>query len=341
MEAHKPIGGYFELELGQHYNNIPNTVEALHCARTCLRLIIRYFKIKQIYAPTYTCHAIDEVLRQEGCEILHYHIREDFMPDQDFPENAYVLYTDYFGVCSNNVRTLAKKHIHLIVDSTMNFNMPVKVFASFNSLRKFFGVPDGAFLSSESLLYDTFRLDRAHSYDRCSHLLKRLDVGPEFGFDDAVKNDRNVEIEEFFSDAYKSDVLLKLFRMSKLTTSIYECIDVKAVQKIRHKNFKILDDNLGGWNKLKPFKIDKYDMPVAYPFFLPETRLKQWLIDNKIYVPSYWGDCKENSKLESDYENYIVALPIDQRYNEDDMLHIVHVIRQYIFNLERYKHEKL
>lgn len=334
MKEHKPIGGYFELELGAHYNNIPNNVIALHCARTCLRMIIRYFNIKQIYAPTYTFHYLDNVLMQEGCNVIHYHIRDDFMPDQDFPDDAYVLYTDYFGVCSKNVRQLAEQHIHLIVDSTMNFNMPVKVFASFNSLRKFFGVPDGAFLSSESMLYDTFKLDRAYSYDRCSHLLKRLDVGPEFGFEDAVKNDRNLED---FSDAYKSDLLAKLFRMSKLTTSIYNSIDIGVIQKTRHKNFKLLDGYLGGWNRLKPLSIDEYDMPVAYPFFFPEKDLRKWLIDNKIYVSSYWGDCKENSKLESDYENYIVALPIDQRYNEDDMLHIVHVIKQYIFNLERYK----
>jgi hypothetical protein len=54
--------------------------------------------------------------------------------------------------------------------------------------------------------------------------------------------------------------------------------------------------------------------------------LKDTLIENKIYVATYWNDVKSRA-LKDTFEyklvNYLIPLPIDQRYNLNDMKLII------------------
>ena len=119
----KEIGGYFELEIDSKFDNISNNI-ALNCARNCLRYIIKAFQIKEIYAPFYTCPVVWQSIKKENCNIKFYHIDEKFMPTMELPENSYILYTNYFGICAKNVKDLAKKYKNLIIDNAQAFYMP-------------------------------------------------------------------------------------------------------------------------------------------------------------------------------------------------------------------------
>ena len=79
------------------------------------------------------------------------------MPTIIFDDNSYVLYTNYFGICAKNIKELAKKYKNLIVDNAQAFYMPKYGIASFNSLRKFFGVPDGSFLMCDKTINEIFK----------------------------------------------------------------------------------------------------------------------------------------------------------------------------------------
>lgn len=71
------------------------------------------------------------------------------MPMCEFPKEAYILYINYFGVFENNCKILAKKYKNLITDNTQGFYAGHYGIASFNSLRKFFPVQNGAYLRIE------------------------------------------------------------------------------------------------------------------------------------------------------------------------------------------------
>ena len=113
--------------------------------------------------------------------IAFYHINESFLPEKSFSEDSYILYTNYFGICAAigicaaNVKKLSNKYKNLIVDNAQAYYMPRYGLASFNSARKFMGVPDGAFLRCEKLLDEPLELDKS-SIVRFSHLLKRVDT---------------------------------------------------------------------------------------------------------------------------------------------------------------------
>ena len=81
------------------------------------------------------------------------------MPAREFAENDYILYPNYFGISSKNVHKLMRLYKNLIVDNAHNYFMPDCGLASFNSLRKFFNVKDGAFLYISQLSSENYPQD--------------------------------------------------------------------------------------------------------------------------------------------------------------------------------------
>lgn len=119
--------------------------------RDALKYLIKHYGIKEIYIPYYLCDVIRHAVFEIGCKPLFYHIDDVFMPSQDFPKDAYILYPNYFGICDNNVDILVAKYPKLIVDNAHAYYAEPKGFASFNSAKKFLPVSEGAslWLSSE------------------------------------------------------------------------------------------------------------------------------------------------------------------------------------------------
>ena len=63
-------------------------------------------------------------------------------------------------------------------------------------------------------------------------------------------------------------------------------------------------------------------MPQTCPFWTKKASTKKRLLENKIYCATYWPNVIEWCEAESlEYQlaTELVHLPIDQRYNIDDM----------------------
>lgn len=306
--SYKEIGGYFGLDSVPKYDNVKDSI-ALNSARNCLRYVIRTFSISEIYIPFYTCPVVWQAIKKENCKIHFYHIDENFMPVSDFSENAYILYNNYFGICAGNVKSLASKYKNLIVDNAQAFYMPQYGIASFNSIRKFFGVPDGALLQSDKICDCEF--ERDNSYQRFSHLLKRADVSAKFGYQDFLINENSLD-----------DCEIKT--MSNLTQKLFQTIDIEAAKEKRLENFVYLSKYLSKSNELNIF-LDKDDVPMVYPYLTMRENLRAELIKNKIFVATYWNPQPENTQ-EGVFQKYLLPLPIDQRYDSKDLSRILEVI---------------
>ncbi len=307
----KEIGGYFELELKEQYDNIGSSV-ALNCARNCLRYVIKAFDIKEIYLPFYTCPVVWQAVQKENCKIKFYHIDESFMPVGEFEQDAYILYTNYFGVCAKNVKSLAAKYKNLIIDNSQAFYMPEYGIASFNSIRKFFGVPDGALLHCDRNL--NMQFEKSTSYQRSSHLLKRLDVSAQYGYQDFCNNDDSLIDEEIKT-------------ISNLTKALFNTIDVQKAKEKRIENYKFLSSALSSTNRLK-IELDLDDVPMCYPYMTDKAPdLRKMLINNKIYIPIYWNNLSKET-FEYILRNNILPLPVDQRYSKKDMQQILNVLQK-------------
>ncbi len=145
----------------------------LNCGRNSLRYIIRAYKIKEIYLPYYTCPSVWQAVRAEKCNIKFYHIDKNLLPIIKFPNKAYILYTNYFGINTKNVIELSLKYKNLIVDNSQGYNMPEVGIAGFNSIRKFLPVPDGSYLYTNKILDEEFENDTSYKTLYTSNLKNR------------------------------------------------------------------------------------------------------------------------------------------------------------------------
>lgn len=313
-----PIGGYFSLEL-PHYEEYHKDAIRLNTGRNCLEYILRARGYKKVYIPYYTCDVVLEPFKKLGIPYEYYHIDIHFEICDRFTlkQGEALLYTNYFGLKQRYVEQLATKvGNRLIVDNTQAFYVkPVEGIDTFYTCRKFFGVPDGAYLYTDKLL--DMELEQDLSYKRMLSLTKRIDLSPEAGYQD-------------FRDTSNALVGLPIKRMSKLTQRMMQGIDYKAVAERRRSNYQLLHEALGKENNLE-LTLEDDAVPMVYPYLVPKEGLREKLIENKIFVARYWPSVLEFTT--PDDIDYLLAfqmqpLPIDQRYGEEEMNRIIEIIKR-------------
>jgi hypothetical protein len=316
------IGGYFELELPvrEEYHN--NALR-LNTGRNAFEYVLRAKKYKKLYLPFYTCDAMLEPINKLGIDYEFYHIDQSFRPVFDFSsirqEDVFV-YNNYFGICDEQTREIAAQCKNLIIDNSQAFySKPIKGVDTFYSPRKFFGLPDGAYLYTDAFLDNEFEQDI--SYERCMHLLGRVDTGAERNYNSFVKNDNALKEQP-----------IKI--MSELTTKLLKGIDYKNIFIRRKENFNYLHNALKNSNQLKFINIDEIETPMVYPYLISNgNSIKMELIKNKIFIASYWPNVVEwcekevfEYKLSAD----MISIPIDQRYDTENMKYIIEKISEFL-----------
>jgi len=315
MEA---IGGYFSLELPQREEYHKNAIR-LNTGRNCLEYILRVRGYKKVYVPYYTCEAVMEPINKLGVPYEFYHIDIHFEIKERFTlnEDEALLYTNYFGLKQRYVEQLAEKiGTRLIVDNTQAFYAKhIPGIDTFYTCRKFFGVPDGAYLYCDKELDEDIEQD--YSYDRVAHLVKRIDLSAEEGFKDFRRVDDGLDNQP-------------IRKMSKLTQRMMQGIDYEAAAKQRRSNYQKLHEALGKENNIE-LSLEDDAVPMVYPYLVPVEGLREKLIEYKVFVARYWPNVLEWAKPD-DIDNLLAfqmqPLPVDQRYGEEEMKKITQVIRK-------------
>ncbi len=316
MNTKKEIGGYFELELTHEKKDYHSDALKLNSGRYCLQYILKMKKYKKIYLPAYICDSVLQPIKNEELSYEFYSINECFEPifEKPIKDDECFMYVNYFGINDKNVKKIVSKYNNIIIDNTQAFFAPpCNNIDTFYSARKFFGVADGAYLYTNT--NPPIQVDREITFDRMDHLLKRIDISADEGYTLFRKN------ENYFKNC-------GLQGMSKLTEIILGSIDYEKCRDIRNSNFLFLHKKLSKYNELD-LNSDNLNGPMNYPFLNDKTNLKEKLIENKIYVATYWNEVKSRINkhdFEDKLANYLIPLPIDQRYDLEDMKFIISVI---------------
>lgn len=316
MEA---IGGYFELELrrGKHYHN---DAIRLNTARNCFEYVLLARGYKKVYMPYYTCEVMLQPLQKHCIAYEFYHVDERLEPVGTKPlqSGEAFLYTNYFGLKQRCVELLARVYgEQLIVDNAQAFYAPrLAGIDTFYSPRKFFGVPDGGYLYTDCRLNQ--ELPKDVSAGRMQHLLIRIDEGAEVGYGYFREND----------DALDNNPIRE---MSTLTSRLLENVDYETVRERRRANFLYLHEALGKHNRLPIEELRKEDVPLVYPYYdTTHEGLKRRLIQDRIFVATYWPNVKEwcrEDLWEWALAEELCCLPVDQRYGFAELNDIVKSVR--------------
>lgn len=318
----RPIGGYFGLEIPKGKLPYPNAVP-VNFGRGGLELIVRTRGYKKIWIPDYICPVVPQHLSKLGVVYATYEINERLepssIPDLGFDEAF--LYVNYFGVkdayCHSleelfSTRSTCSARLNnLILDLTQAFYYEPTKADGFNSCRKFFGVPDGGFTFGEGLSNSS--LPDSISYDRCSALLRRADGDISGGY--SVFQHLDESLCEFFAA-----------KMSSLTRALIASCDLPSAAEQRRANFAQLHAALATTNKF-PVTFNPSCVSLIYPYLAPDgAALKKRLISEKVFCPTYWPNIAHMGSAAKNLVENLVCIPMDQRYNEDDMNRILEVV---------------
>ena len=312
----QPIGGYFSLELpyGEEYHK---DAIRLNTGRNCLEYILKSRGYKKVYLPYYTCEVVLEPFKKLGISYEFYHIDINFeIKDRlTLKTGDALLYVNYYGLKQRTVEKLSVKYgKQLIVDNTQAFYAKaLDGIDTFYTCRKFFGVPDGAYLYIDKEIDE--ELEQDVSWDRMTFLNKSIDLGAEAGYGD-------------FKELSHSLSNQPIKRMSKLTQRIMQGIDYKTIAEKRRVNFRMLHEALGDQNNLG-LQLEDDAVPMVYPYLTSTKGFRERLIENKVFVARYWPNVLEWT-TKDDIE-YLLAyqmqpLPIDQRYRKTEMDRIIDII---------------
>ena len=312
--ALKSIGGYFELESRFESEYYPGLIR-LNTGRNCLEYILRARNYRKIYVPQYCCTVVMEPVLKLNLEYEMYSINFDLEVQEvkQMQKDECFLVVNYFGIKGKYITSLSKEVDNLIVDNSQAFfEAPIAGVDTFYSARKFFGVPDGAYLSTDCYLDEDF--PQEVSWKRCEHLVRRLENGANDGYPGFLKNERYLYSK-------------KIKTMSNFTYRLLAGINYRSVKTRRNQNFQYLHLKLRSKNKLT---LDtEVDGPMVYPLYVEKGRIRDELIRQNIYVATYWPSVLEQNSPESlEYKlaQNLLPLPIDQRYGLLDMDRICNVL---------------
>ena len=320
----KEIGGYFELELTDRGGFPHDDGILVNSGSNALEYILRSLgDVKCVWVPYFTCSIVLKPFKNTGIPYKFYHINQqlELSDEISLAEGEYLLITNYYGIKDAYISKLAAKYgRHLIVDNAQAFyTKAIQGVAIVYSPRKFLGIPDGGIVCGiDASRIDTFDADA--SFDRCSHLLKRYDLGATAGYEDFKSHDAALSTNS-------------IKRMSCLTQSLLRSIDHERVKTARKENFAVLHNTLEKSNQLNIDVCENDDCPLVYPYWIPDGRkLKTHLIQHKVFCATYWPNvfdwCKP-SDMEYQLAENVVCLPIDQRYGEKEMEYILKLIQDY------------
>lgn len=271
----------------------------LNLARNCLKYICKAYGINKILLPYYTCPVVWNSLREESCEVKFYHLDKDFLPTEKLKKNDFILYTNYFGINSKNCKKLAKKYPNIIIDNSQGFFSEPLGLASFNSLRKFFNVQNGAYLFTSKQLEQVFEVDK----------IELQPVSMQEDYEKFLKN-------ELFLDAQK-----QIKTISPKVEKMMNDIDFEAESIKRVRIFKQYEKVLKNFNNIQ-LDLNSGDIPYCYPFSPNSEIIKRKLWSKNLVLLQLWKNFPK-SFVESEFLNDTIALPLDNAEYAEKIIEII------------------
>jgi hypothetical protein len=308
----KGIGGFFELELPHGGGRPHPRALALSTGRACLMVTLRNLRPRRVHVPFYTCDATLAPFAHLGIETRSYALEETLFPT-DLPAlgtDEYLLWTDYFGICAGHTQRLKELlGEHLLIDDTHNFfREGHQGHWSFTSARKYFGVPDGAFLYAPRPV--SLDATQFTGISLTHGLLSRLGR-----FDEAFAA----------YQTYERSLDCSVHRISEVSEGLLRGVDMAQVAVARHENFTFLHAALGPHNQLRLNNAEQ--VPFCYPYLPPTLVERSVLHARGFFIPCLWPEVDRRTETGFDFERrfsvQLLPLPVDHRYTPVDLSRLV------------------
>lgn len=341
MVESKVIGGEFEIEVQQHYqqrNALPDGLVTYSSGRSALYNILAYLKancgIKTILFPDYLCESVYRMAKKNQMGIDFYALDDQLNPDFKDIESQYdtskaVLLVNYFGlkdykVMINRLRSVYQKMIIILDNVQAPYTMLERTEAdySFSSFRKAFPVADGSWVVSKTAkLSQPSKINDFAQYKIAASYLKA--IRSQQLFSDEVYLDLFHKGEEKIDDDYQTD-------MTALSKDILADMEWHRWAILRKRNAEVIVDGLNQLG-LKPIlSLQENTVPLFVPIRIENRdKVRKAMFANNIFLPVHWpieDGYKSKLKRGTDLAAYELSIIIDQRYTVSDMKRILKIL---------------
>lgn len=289
-----------------------------------MELWIREVRPARCYVPFYCCNALIQPLLAARIPFEFYAIDDQLHPIRlpQNPENdEWLVWTNFFGLLANRLEPLAEVWGgRILVDNTHAFfEAHEPGLWSFTSARKYFGVSDGAYCyrpDGDATPPEVERLLPASAH----HLVARYTRAAEDAFG--------------LYQTAESALDCSLQRISVFTERVMAGVDMESVQAARACNLEILVERLAEYNIFAPANFVQAESAFCYPFLPPASIPRSSLFAQKLFIPTFWPDIERREEdgfhLERKLSKDLLPLPIDHRYQSEDMLRLATALLEYI-----------
>lgn len=304
---------------------------------------------KTVMIPAYTCQTVIDPFVQLGWQIRYYSIDEDlrintndFLNVHESFKPALVVAHPYYGMDLNTqeiglLQYSKRNGGHVMVDRTQCIfqeeNHPNIVDYYVGSYRKWFPVPDGAYLESyehkfSSAIYPEFD-DFVQKQTQAMFLR-----GEYFISGNQQTKDKSIKLNK--SAVKETNREIHHHKMSAYSESIMASEDLRYNEERRKENYKILFEGINDTDKIERVNKDLANLttaPLYFPVYVKDRKsLQAHLAQQRIYCPILWGvetpEVLINDTVRYIYD-HILVIPVDQRNGDEDMIKIVEAIKEW------------
>ena len=299
---------------------------------------------KVVVLPPFTCHTVIEPFLSKGYEVHTYHVGKDLMSPIDEIRSivnavrpGVFLFHRFFGKdtvkgIDTIIPELRQKGTIVIEDCTQCLYSSFKKSEAdyfVGSIRKWCGVPDGGFAVCREGVFK----NKPTQMDIALQNAKKeaSDLKYEYLFEG--KGDKSLFLNKYREAEDILDAQSSYYTISDLSALIQNNLDVQHLIQRRRVNYQVIESKLSECQNVKLVfeHIEEDEVPLYCPILCIERqKIQKTLVANRIYAPVVWpkADCCPEVDKDSEYVyEHILCIPIDQRYDEDDMERVVEVIK--------------
>lgn len=350
MENNRELGSEFSLDsncLNIKHNNLLEFLSGysytlFDSGRSAIKNV-PIDRNKFVLLPEYLCESV--IKSFPAHKIIFYKIKSnleidlnDLMSKIDNKVGT-ILFVNYFGyiqseLITNSIKLKAKRYgITVIEDNTQSLLSKHSIVGDYAvaSIRKWIPIPNGGVLySNKHNIKDALSgRNFENSIDNRkinALILKHLFLNEGL--------DVNLEYRKIFAECEEAFENSNPKYISDLSEFIIKCFDCDVIIEKRKQNYRILEKLLFDLDIVPIRELMDNECPLVLPIRIKQRNsFKSYLMDNKVYCAVHWpfdGFKSDDRKMAIHNSETLISLPIDQRYNEEDMLYLAYIIKKYV-----------
>ncbi|MBQ7490886.1 MAG: hypothetical protein IJT51_10270 [Bacteroidales bacterium] len=302
-----------------------------------------------VLLPAYTCDTVITPFKESGWKCVYYpvdlQLRINVQSATDIYNKhhpSFIIAHPFYGKDLNETEIAFLKSLHeqgckIVVDLTQCIFSSQKLpFVDYyvGSYRKWFAIPDGGYLQPKDNANDfTSVLDE---YDDFISLQQDSMYLRGLYFETNNEEIKSISRRLNKMAVEMTDRNISPHRMSAFSYALMQKEDFLQNQKQRFENYKFLVEKLksvSSCHVLCPNLTEISTAPLYFTIYTDyRTSLQRELAKHHIYAPVIWPVVYEEVLID-DTVKYIydklLAIPIDQRYDEKDMEKIADIIKNF------------